>query len=267
MQLLILLSPAQVSKLNKMESVNVNMKPSNNKQMYIVEFNDHKEAKHVFLALHAGKGVKLNGTKVDNVLHSGEGIKSAFKRLGRTIKKGIVQTGDAIKETAFDTNRALKNSSFGRSVVKAVVPGLAGEVTGLITKQGITYLTGSSDLGGIAGNAVNRGMNAIAKTGLRKEGYGLKRIRHGINQPMAEGGAIEPLENLVPNNVNLLAGSKRVASQIAHQTKIESFANDPKLTQPKINLQKVNVNLNRAGRKVRGKGFKGYGKGLVGYGK
>ncbi len=87
-----------------------------------------------------------------------------------------------------------------------------------------------------------------------------------MKQPMAEGGAIEPLENLVPHNPNLLAGSKRVAAQIAHQTKLESFANDPKLTQPKINLQKVTVDLNR-GRKVRGKGFKGYGKGLVGYGK
>lgn len=262
MQLLIPLSKSQVSKLENMSSVNV--KHGTNKQLYIVDISDPNESQRVFHALNTGKSAKLHGQHVNNVLHSGGDIKSAFKKFGNTMKKGFTQAGDKLKEGAFEVNHALKSDPTARAIVKNFVPTLTGELSGLLANGGMTVLTGNPAVGAAFGKATNAGINKGVSAALKSEGYGLKKMTRGRSLTMMEGGAItrEQVEDMVPSNQHMIAKNPTVNQRIRARNSFENVANNPALAQqkaPKRGKRKVRVSV--------GNGLTGYGKGLTGYGK
>lgn len=268
MQIEIPLSNKQLEKLHHVQATNI--KGSNNTNpKYIVKFNNKTEANKIKQKIEGGKTVKIEGKYVKDVMTKTQGgsIRSAFKKLGKDMKKGITQAGDAMKQGAFDVNHALKSDRTSKAIVKAVAPSLAGEVAGLAVEGGVTYLTGSNQLGKVLSKPAKKGAESGTKMALTTEGYGLKKMRKGKIMPMMEtasGGAIGALQ--AETNQVAVMNSAKLNADLKRKNKINELANNPKLQQNVIQT----MDTQKKTPKVRlslGAGFSGYGKGFKGYGK
>jgi hypothetical protein len=273
MQIEIPLSKKQLERLHQVQATNI--KGSNNTNpKYIVKFNNKTEMNKIKEKLENGKNVKINGKHVKDVMTKTEGgsIRSAFKKLGKDMKKGFTKAGDAMKQGAFDVNHALKSDRTSRAIIKAVAPALAGEVAGLAVEGGVTYLTGSNQLGKALSRPAKKGAEKGTAMALTTEGYGLKRMKKGKIVPMMEasGGAIGALTDM---NQAKVVNSAKLNAELKEKNKINELANNPKLGQKGVinkmgapkKETKVSLHL--------GNGFSGYGKGIkqgsgwAGYGK